>query len=62
MFTPGRIVFVILFVVAFILALIFSYRKDASWQKIHYKNSFLILVGFILFVALLYLIKISLYK
>lgn len=61
MFTPGRIVFTVIFIIAFVLILILSYKKDASWHKIHYKNSVLILVGFLVFVALLYLIKFFMY-
>ena len=38
-FTPGRIVFAILFAVAFIIFMVISYRKDAKNHKTYYKDA-----------------------
>lgn len=57
MFTAGRLIFSILFFLAFILALIYSYKKDKKVHLKNYKNSFWMLIGFILFVAILTFLK-----
>lgn len=57
MFTTGRIVFVLFFVACFVAALIYSYRKDAALHRIFYNGSYRILIGFLIFIALLFAIK-----
>ncbi len=59
-FTTGRIIFVIFFMVAFITLMVFSYKKDTNTHKKHYKNSFWILIFFILFVVFLFGLKVYL--
>jgi len=59
-FTTGRIIFVALFIIAFIALMIFSYRKDISTHKKHYKGSFWILIFFIGFVLFLFGLKVFL--
>jgi len=39
MFTPGRIVFAVIFAVAFIIFMVILYRKDANNHEIYYKNA-----------------------
>ncbi|MCE3259342.1 MAG: hypothetical protein K0S12_983 [Bacteroidetes bacterium] len=56
MFTTGRIIFVIFFLLVFIGGLIWSYRKDFNTTKIHFKRSYLILAGLIIFLTILFLI------
>lgn len=56
MFTSGRILFTIIFVVVFIGVLVWSYRKDLQSVRFHYKKNYLVLVGLLTFVALLFLI------
>jgi cytochrome bd-type quinol oxidase subunit 1 len=58
MFSQGQLVFAGCFFVAFVIAMIFAYRKDANLHKLFYKGNFKILVGFALFIVLLFVIKI----
>lgn len=60
MFSTGQLIFVIFFVVAFITFMIYSYRKDAKLHTKQYKGSIWVLVGFIAFIALLFVIKFTL--
>ncbi|MAT90703.1 MAG: hypothetical protein CMC35_08410 [Flavobacteriaceae bacterium] len=57
MISTGQLIFAICFVIAFVIIMIFSYRKDKGLHKKHYKNSFWILIGFLVFVGLLLFIK-----
>lgn len=57
MFSTGQWVFVLFFIVAFIVLMVFSYRKDSQLHKREYKGAKWILLGFIGFVALLFVIK-----
>ncbi|WPR71524.1 hypothetical protein SLW70_16545 [Flavobacterium sp. NG2] len=58
MFSSGQLKFAICFFIAFVIAAIYSYRKDLALHKIHYKGNYKILVGFLLFIGLLFVIKI----
>jgi len=60
MFSTGQIIFSILFAIAFIILIVISYRKDLKLHKKHYKRSYLILIGFLFFVAALVAIKYAL--
>ncbi|HAX14826.1 MAG TPA: hypothetical protein DIV44_13765 [Leeuwenhoekiella sp.] len=62
MFTTGQWVFAALFFIAFVFFVSRSYRKDRKLHKKEYRGSFWILIGFIVFVALLFLIKLMLNK
>lgn len=62
MFTQGQLIFASLFVVAFIITMIYVYRKDIALHRLHYKGAFKVLIGFIVFIALLFVIKIYLKK
>lgn len=57
MFSTGQWIFAGCFVVAFIILMIFSYRKDIKLHRKYYKGSLYILIGFILFVLLLFVLK-----
>lgn len=57
MFTTGQWIFAAIFFVAFVAIIIFSYRKDLKLHRKYYKGSLYILVGFILFVLLLFAVK-----
>nr|WP_322624652.1 hypothetical protein [uncultured Flavobacterium sp.] len=57
MFTTGQLGFALFFVIAFTTALIFVYRKDLPLHKLHYKRTYLILLAFLSFIALLFVIK-----
>ncbi|MUP44226.1 hypothetical protein E0K83_00515 [Gramella sp. BOM4] len=57
MFSTGQLIFAGFFVVAFIIIMIFSYRKDIRLHRKYYKGSLYVLIGFIVFILLLFLIK-----
>lgn len=57
MFTTGRIIFVGFFIVCFVGALVYSYRKDAVLHRQFYKGSYRVLIGFLIFIAILFAIK-----
>lgn len=57
MFTQGQLVFAVFFVIIFIVAMVYSYRKDFKLHKKFYKGSYIILLGFIVFIVFLFLIK-----
>jgi len=60
MFSTGQLVFAIFFVIAFIAIIIYSYRRDLALHKKYYKGSFKVLLGFLVFVALLVAAKYAL--
>ncbi|WP_430613008.1 hypothetical protein [Flavobacterium sp. JP2137] len=60
MFTPGQIKFSIFFVVVFIGIMIYVYRKDIQLHKTYYKGSIWVLMGFIAFIAVLFVLKTTL--
>lgn len=59
MFSQGQWTFAAIFLVAFIIASIYVYRKDAILHRKFYKGSYRILIGFLLFIALLFVIKVT---
>ena len=58
MFSQGQMMFAGFFVIVFIIAMIYAYRKDAKLHQLFYKVNFKILIGFALFIVLLFVIKI----
>ncbi len=58
MFSTGQWVFAALFLVSFILVMVFAYRKDIQIHKKFYKGSYKVLFAFILFILILFLIKV----
>jgi uncharacterized membrane protein YccC len=58
MFSQGQLLFAGCFFVAFVIIMIFAYRKDSKLHQVFYKGNYKILIGFILFIAILFLIKI----
>jgi len=58
MFTTGRIIFSSLFVIVFVGYMIFSYKKDAKNNQIHYQNSATyVAIGILVVIGLLFLSK-----
>lgn len=57
MFSQGQLIFAIFFVIAFVILMIFSYRKDIKLHRKYYKGSLFILIGFIIFILLLFALK-----
>jgi hypothetical protein len=58
MFSQGQLQFAGIFIICFVTAMIYAYRKDAKMHKLFYKGNFKILIGFLLFIGILFLIKI----
>ena len=57
MFSSGQLIFAGFFAITFLLILVYSYRKDLKLHKKHYKGAFKILIGFLIFIGLLFVIK-----
>lgn len=57
MFSQGQLLFAGLFVVAFVVLIILSYKKDSILHRKYYKGSFFILIGFVVFIGILFLLK-----
>jgi cytochrome bd-type quinol oxidase subunit 1 len=60
MFTTGQLIFAALFFVAFVIAAYFAYGKDKALHQKEYKGSYKILLAFLVFIALLFVIKLTL--
>lgn len=58
MFSQGQVIFAAIFVVFFIISLIYSYQKENILHKQFYKGNYKILLGFLVFIGLLFVIKI----
>jgi hypothetical protein len=58
MFSQGQLLFALCFVIAFVILMIISYRKDIKTHKVFYKGNYKILIGFFIFITILFLIKI----
>ena len=58
MFSQGQLVFAGLFFVAFVIAAIYSYRKDIKIHNEFYMGNYKIVIGFVVFIGILFLIKI----
>lgn len=60
MFSTGQWIFAGLFLITFVIVMIFMYRKDLKLHRKYYKNSIFVLIGFIVFILLLFVIKVYL--
>jgi len=58
MFSEGQLIFAGLFFITFVIVITYSYRKDILVHQKEYKGSYKILIGFLIFIALLFIIKI----
>jgi hypothetical protein len=58
MFSQGQIQFGICFFIVFVIIMIFAYRKDLKLHKVFYKGNYKVLLAFLLFIVLLFVIKI----
>ena len=57
MFTTVQLVFAVLFFIAFVIIMFYSYRGDKKLHKKQYKGSLWVLVGFLVFIAILLFLK-----
>jgi hypothetical protein len=60
MFSTGQWVFALLFLITFIGVAIFVYKKDAALHQQYYKGSSKVLLFFLLFIFILFIMKIFL--
>ncbi len=60
MLSNGQLIFSLLFFIGFVILTVLSYKKDKQLHKKQYKGSKWILAGIILFVVILFLLKIVL--
>jgi cytochrome bd-type quinol oxidase subunit 1 len=58
MFSKGQLIFAGFFIVAFVIAMIYAYGKDKNLHQKFYKGNYKILIGFFVFIFLLFMIKI----
>ena len=58
MFSTGQIYFAIFFIIAFVITMILVYRKDLKVLKPFYRGTYWVFVGFLVFIGLLFVIKI----
>ncbi|CAM2879702.1 hypothetical protein [Flavobacterium frigoris] len=58
MFSKEQLIFAVCFFVAFVIAMIFAYRKDIKIHKEFYKGNYKILIGFLVFIGILFVIKV----
>ena len=59
MFTTAQWTFAAIFFVAFIVATYFAYGKDKALHQKVYKGSYKVLIAFLLFILLLFVIKVT---
>lgn len=60
MFSTGQMVFAILFIVAFSIIMVLSYRKDKRLHQKNYKGVKWVAISFVVFVIVLFLLKVLL--
>jgi len=60
MFSTGQWIFAALFLITFVIIMIFSYRKDKITHQKFYKGSYKVLIAFLVFIVVLFIIKIGL--
>jgi len=58
MFSQGQLGFAGFFFVVFVIAMIYAYRKDVKLHNLFYKGSYKILIAFIVFIGILFVIKV----
>lgn len=57
MFSTGQLIFAALFFLTFVIVIFYSYRKDLALHKKYYKGSLFVLLGFFVFILILFAIK-----
>lgn len=60
MFTTGQLIFAGVFFVVFVIVIAYTYRKDLQLHRKYYKGSIFVLIAFIIFMVLLWSLKIYL--
>lgn len=57
MFSTGQWIFAACFFVAFVIGISYAYKGDRALHKKMYKGSYMVLIGFVLFIVMLFVIK-----
>ena len=57
MFSTGQLIFAAVFFLVFVVSAVWVYMRDKSLHKMHYKGVYKVLIGFLLFIAFLFVIK-----
>ena len=58
MFSKGQLIFALVFFIGFVIAIVVAFMKDKKGNGSYFKGSYKILIGFLIFIALLFVIKI----
>lgn len=58
MFSQGQLLFAVLFFITFVSAMVYAYRKDSKLHMLFYKGNYKILIAFLVFIGILFFIKI----
>lgn len=58
MFSQGQWIFAACFFISFVIAVAYAYRKDVALHRKYYRGNYKILIGFIIFIGILFAIKI----
>ncbi len=58
MFSQGQLIFAAIFFIAFVVLMVFSYKGDRKRNKKYFKNSYIVLIAFLIFIAFLFYMKI----
>jgi hypothetical protein len=58
MFSTGQIYFAIFFIITFVITMILVYRKDLKVLKPFYKGTYWVFIVFLVFIGLLFVIKV----
>ena len=61
MFSSGQLIFAALFAIVFTIAMVYTYRKDLKLHKVHYKNTYVIVLTVIAIIALFTVITFSMH-
>lgn len=56
MITQGRLLFVVIFILVFAMGMVWSYRKEKKLNDVHFKRTYQILLGLVLFLIIQFLI------
>ena len=57
MFSTGQMVFAVVFFIVFVACAVVMYGRDKGLHKTHYTGVYKVLIGFLLFIAFLFVIK-----
>ncbi|MEC7658721.1 MAG: hypothetical protein VYB41_01400 [Bacteroidota bacterium] len=57
MFSTGQLLFALFFIIVFTISTVWSYQKDRTKNPTYFKGSIWVLVGFLVFIALLLFLK-----